>query len=194
MVLVARPIEERDHLLLSSILSDRTLHGNERLEAARRLAMLRTNLKTCYVVEDAERNVRFLQWLVLSSENEKLRLFFGDWYPMLSTDEGLMESVYVFPQYRGTGMLASAVKIILDVAVRSRIKRIVAMIPSWNSNSLKSFMKMGFKVYQVRIERRFFFFHRRRTIPLNSTMDEQVLRMILPPLTANILLKMKPLF
>ena len=191
MVLFERLIEKGDYVLLTSILSDRTLDRLERHEAARRLVMLETDLKTCYVVEDAERNVRFLQWLVPAAENEKLQMYFGDWYPMLAPDEGLMESAYVFPKYRGTGVLAYAVKRILDVASRSGMKRIVTMIPSWNSNSLASFLKLGFQPHQIRVERRCFGLRWRRTILLTSTMDEQIIKKFLPQSLSFMLFKAK---
>jgi len=175
-----RPIKKKDYVFLTSILLDRTLNRSERHEAARRIAMLKINLNTCYVVEDTKHNVRFLQWLVPASENEKLQKYYGDWYPKLAADEGLMESVYVFPKYRGTGILPCAVRNIVGVAFVSGIKRIVTLVPSWNINSLSSFMRMGFKPYQVRIERRCFGFHRRKTVLLTSTMDEQNIRKLLP--------------
>jgi GNAT superfamily N-acetyltransferase len=193
MSLFERPIEKGDHILLTSVLSDRALQRNERHEAARRLAMLEIDLKTCYVVEDINRNVRFLQWLIPYTENEKLQMFFGDWYPLLSPDEGLMESVYVFPKYRGTGILACAEKRIVDVASRSGMKRIKAIIPAWNSNSLASFMRLGFKPYQIKIERKYFGLRWRRIIPFTSSMNEQIIKMYLPHAIASLLFKAKTL-
>ena len=147
--LTARPIKENDFAILKSIISSSALPSSERREAVPRLAMLAAGIKTCYVVEDSDGNIRFLQWLVLPAENENLRAHYGDQYPTLSASEGLMEFGYVFPKYRGTGVLAPAFGKIVDIASQSGVKSILGMISEQNVNSLASFLRLGFKPYQI---------------------------------------------
>ena len=187
MTLAVRPIEKRDYQALSSILSDRSMTRHERHEAARRLVMLEAEINTCYVIEDIQGNIRFLQWLILPAENEKLRRTYGDWYPTLAADEGLVESAYVFPRYRGTGILPCGVVRIVEVALAQGAQHILTIVPVWNVNSLKSFVRMGFCPYQVRCERRFFGFHRQRIINLSLNPREPVPDVHLPDEVSRIL-------
>ena len=162
--LTARPIQESDFAILKSILSNTALPSPERREAVPRLAMLAAGIKTCYVVEDSDGNIRFLQWLVLPAENENLRASYGDQYPTLSASEGLMEFGYVIPTYRGTGVLAAAFGKIVDIASQAGVKSILGMISEQNVNSLASFLRLGFKPYRMRIEKRIFGIRNRTTV------------------------------
>lgn len=187
--LSARPVRESDIPILRSILSDPASSSVDRLEIVRRLAMLTAGIKTCYVVEDSDGNVRFLQWLILPEENENLRSHYGDWYPRLSPGEGLMESGYVFPLYRGTGVLAVAFGKIIETASRSGVKRILGMIPEQNTISLASFMRLGFEPYRLRIEKRLFGLRKSSTVALSLRDEEPKLKELLTPATVGLFRK-----
>jgi len=189
LTLTARPIQERDFAILRSMLSNSASPSSEKHEVVRRLAMLAAGIKTCYVVEDSDGNVRFLQWLILPEENEKLRSHYGDWYPRLSPGEGLMESGYVFPLYRGTGVLAVAFGKIIETASLSGVKRILGMIPEQNTISLASFMRLGFEPYRLRIEKRLFGLRKRSSVALSLTDDEHKLKELLSPATVGLFRK-----
>ena len=191
--LTARPIQENDFAILNSILSDSARPSLEKLEVVRRLAMLAAGIKTYYVVEDSEGKVRFLQWLMLPSENENLRVHYVDWYPTLSASDALMESGYVLPQYRGTGFLAVAFGKIIDIASQSGVKSILGMIPEENVNSLASYMRLGFEPYRLRVEKRFFGRRERSTVALSLTDDEDRLKELLPPTIVNLFLRTRAL-
>jgi len=191
--LTARPIRDSDVAILKSMLSDSALPSSERLELVRRLAMLAAGIKTCYVVEDSDGNVRFLQWLMLPAENENLRAHYGDWYPTLSAGDGLMESGYVLPKYRGTGVLAAAFGKIIEIASQSGVKSILGMIPEQNVNSLASFLRLGFNPYRMRIEKRSFGRRQRSTVALSLTEDEHRLKELLLPAIVDLFLKTKVL-
>lgn len=159
--LAARPVGPEDHSFFFD-LSKQEYTGRERIDAARRLFTLNAGIKTCYVVQDSSGNPRFLQWLIPSSENEKLHKVYGDWYPEIGTDEAMIEHAYVLPEYRGNGLLPCAVAQVLEIARESGARRAVTCIPTWNENSLQSFKRMGFVPFVRRTDRKFFGIRYRR--------------------------------
>ena len=163
--LAARPVEPRDMPVFFS-LSDQAATPRSRCDVARRLFMLQAGIKTCYVVEDSRGEARFLQWLILPSENERLTEVYGKWYPTLRPEEAMIEHAYVLPQYRGSGLLPCAVSRVLRIARASGVRQIVTFIPTWNKNSLNSFMRLGFTPYQERTDRKFFGVRFRQAHPI----------------------------
>jgi len=169
--LSARPVERKDHSPFFD-LSVQGVTGRERIDAARRLFTLQAKIETCYVVEDGDGNARFLQWLIPSSENQKLHKVYGNWYPELGPDEAMIEHAYVLPKYRGNGLLPCAVAQVLNLARESGVRHVVTFIPTWNKNSLNSFMRLGFVPYIHRSDRKFFGIRFRSThrLPVPSTI------------------------
>ncbi len=175
----ARPFGNGDEIHLSALLADRALPAEEKIEVIRRMSMLATDLKTCYVVDGPDGNPRFLQWLILSGESENLSRISHNWYPSLENGEALMEFAYVFPKYRGTGMLPSGVMKVLEIASSLGVVRIKTPIPATNTNSLASFMRLGFRPYELHVERRVFGFRIKRIRSLPPGMDLPGVRRIL---------------
>lgn len=166
-----RPVRAPEESGLDAVLADRTLPSQERHEASRRLCMLATGIRTCYAIADDAGAVRAVQWLITADENAAVRRVYGDWYPWLAPDEGLMEHVYIFPRYRGTGLLPSALGTVVEAARARGITRILTSIPGDNTNSLMSFTGLGFKPVRIRLERRRFGMARRTVFPVSSCTD-----------------------
>ncbi len=158
----ARPLEPNDLPVFFNS-SDHGLTAREQRQVLQRLFTLQAGIKTCYVVEDSHGNAIFLQWLIPPSENEALRNRYGEWYPLIAPDEAMIEHAYVLPKYRGTGLLPCAAARVLEIARESGVRSVVTFIPTWNKNSLQSFMNMGFRPYQYRMDRKVFGVRVRRT-------------------------------
>ena len=156
---------------LYAVVSDRTLGSAERHEASRRMAMLATGIRTCYASVDDAGNVRVMQWLIPAGENEAMRHLYGDWFPWLAADEALMENAYVFPKYRGTGVLSVALSKLVEIARGAGVARIRTGIPGTNVNSLMSFSRMGFRPERVRVEKRRFGVAARSVVAVTSCND-----------------------
>jgi hypothetical protein len=187
-----RPVATGDVTLLRSMLADRSLPGSERLEIARRLAMLGTGIRQCLVAEDSAGAVRFVQWLIPADESEALRRWYGDWFPALAPGEALMESVYILPAYRGTATFPCAVELVSRQALRDGVRRIRTIIPATNVKSLASCTRLGFRLYEVRVEQRSLRGRRRTVTPIASAADIGGLQSILPPGALTILLREAP--
>jgi hypothetical protein len=82
-----------------------------------------------------------------------------------------MENAYVFPVYRGTGVLVPAVGALVEAARAAGVARILTSIPAANMNSLMSFARMGFTPLRVRLEKRRFGMGARRVLPVSSCND-----------------------
>jgi len=163
--LTVRTVEPRDAADFFDIKAD-GLTGRERRDVAMRTFMLNAGIQTCYVVEDSRLGKPcFLQWLIPFSENNRLHQVYGAWYPDLRPDEAMIEHAYVMPSYRGNGLLPCATAKILEIAREAGVRRIVTFIPTWNTNSLKSFMRLGFTPYMRRTDRKFFGIRYRREHP-----------------------------
>src|SRR5213592_294056 len=71
--------------------------------------ILQSGLATCYVAIGPEGKPCYMQWLIPSSENDRVRTFFGNLYPQLGPDEVLLEGAYTPEAHRGQGIMASAI-------------------------------------------------------------------------------------
>jgi GNAT superfamily N-acetyltransferase len=169
--LSARPAEQRD---VAVFCDAHGLGGQERRDAAARLFMLYAGIQTCYVVENSSGDPCFLQWLIPFSENRKLHQVYGKWYPDLRSDEAIVEHAFLLPRYRGNGLLPCATAKILEIAREAGVRSIVTFIPTWNSNSLNSFMRLGFRPYLRRSDRKIFGVRFRRVQPLSFSTDAKL--------------------
>src|SRR2546427_1751896 len=70
--------------------------------------ILQSGLATCYVAIGPEGKPCYMQWLIPSSENDRVRTFFGNLYPPLGPDEVLLEGAYTPEAHRGQGIMAGA--------------------------------------------------------------------------------------
>src|SRR5439155_471370 len=81
--------------------------------------ILQSGLATCYVAIGPEGKPCYMQWLIPSSENDRVRTFFGNLYPQLGPDEVLLEGAYTPEAHRGQGIMASAMAQIAQQAAHS---------------------------------------------------------------------------
>ena len=72
-------------------------------------------LKTCYVAVNKEEIPCFRCWLIDSSQNDKLKQFWGNTFPELAKDEMLIENVFTNPKFRGLGIFPAALYQISDL-------------------------------------------------------------------------------
>ena len=102
-----RPLTPDDHLAWLDVrepgLSDEQVYA--RLGQAR---LLRSGIETCHLAVEPDGKACYMQWLILSNENERVRAFFGNLYPRLAPDEALLEGAYTPEAARGQGIMAAA--------------------------------------------------------------------------------------
>jgi hypothetical protein len=82
--------------------------ADERLWRLAQLRLLRSGLGICYVAVAPDGKPCYMQWVMSSSENARLRAFFGNLYPRLGPDEALLEGASTPEAYRGRGIMGAA--------------------------------------------------------------------------------------
>jgi GNAT superfamily N-acetyltransferase len=122
--------------------------------------LLRSGIRTCHVAVEPDGTACYMQWLILSNQNDQLRAFFGNLYPRLAPDEALLEGAYTPEAYRGQGVMAAAMAQIAERADQFGARWVVTFVAEGNAASLKGCARAGFVPYLRRHER-FRLFHRR---------------------------------
>jgi hypothetical protein len=116
------------------------------------LRLIEAGLGTCYVAIAPDGKPCYMQWLIPSSENARVRAFFGNLYPRLNPDEALLEGAYTPEAYRGRGIMASAMAQIAERAAELGARWVVTFVDEPNVPSIKGCERAGFTAYVRRVE------------------------------------------
>jgi len=147
-----RPLTSDDELAWLDVrepgLSDDQVYA--RLGQAR---LLRSGIQTCHVAVEPDGTACYMQWLILSNQNNQVRAFFGNLYPRLAPDEALLEGAYTPEAYRGQGIMAAAMAQIAERADQFGARWVVTFVDEGNAASLKGCARAGFVPYVRRHER-----------------------------------------
>jgi GNAT superfamily N-acetyltransferase len=154
-----RPLTPDDELAWLDVrepgLSDEQVYA--RLGQAR---LLGSGIRTCHVAVEPDGKACYMQWLILSNQNDQVRAFFGNLYPRLAPDEALLEGAYTPEAYRGQGIMAAAMAQIAERAGQFGARWVVTFVDEGNAASLKGCVRAGFVPY-LRRQERFRLFRRR---------------------------------
>jgi GNAT superfamily N-acetyltransferase len=147
-----RPLTPDDELAWLDVrergLSDDQVYA--RLAQAR---LLRSGIETCHVAVEPGGNACYMQWLIPSHENHRVRAFFGNLYPRLAPDEALLEGAYTPETYRGHGIMAAAMAQVAERASQFGARWVITFVDEANVASLKGCARAGFEPYVRRHER-----------------------------------------
>ncbi|MCM4154288.1 N-acetyltransferase [Arenibacter sp. N53] len=134
--------------------------------------ILLDQLETCYVAINKEENPCFKCWLINSSENLKLKKFWGESFPLLKSEETLLESAFTLPKFRGLGIMPAAITLILELTREQGYKEVITFVPTENINSIRTITYAGFYPYIIRIEKWFFFRKTATFVPITEDLLE----------------------
>jgi RimJ/RimL family protein N-acetyltransferase len=137
------------------LLSIRThgLIGEDAYERVRRMLMLKAGIRTCYVGITDDGKPCHLHWLIGESENEKLQEFYGIGFPLLEKGEMLLEHGYTPVEYRGKGIMATAMARLARIASDKGAAHVYGFIRESNTPSLKAARKAGYSLFLERTEK-----------------------------------------
>jgi GNAT superfamily N-acetyltransferase len=166
--LSVRPLLSGDDLSLLNY--EPGLTGDEAFSRLTQRRLLRSGLHTCYVAVAPDGQVCYMQWLIPAAENERLRRFFGNLYPVLGPDEALLEGAYTPVAYRGKGIMGAAMAQVADRAAALGTRWVVTFVDEANEASLKGCLRAGFTPYLRRREQ-FRLFYRRVTFESSKPAD-----------------------
>jgi GNAT superfamily N-acetyltransferase len=168
--LTIRPLTPADVPILFAN-DDETLSGEAMRQRAIRMRMTRAGLATCYVAANDENQPCYVQWLVGASENGKLRDVFEDRFPVLQSDEMLLEGAFTLEAWRGKGIMAAAMAQIAAKAADHGARWVITFVADDNIPSLKGCKKAGFEPYLRRADRWRMFRHASTFGPLLAVAD-----------------------
>jgi hypothetical protein len=105
--LEARTLDHRDDLSFIDI-NEPGISSVGAFERLHQINMIKAQIRTCYLALDPDGRPCYMQWLIPSSENNKIQAFYGDIFPRLNEDEALLEGAYTAEYCRGQGVMANA--------------------------------------------------------------------------------------
>jgi GNAT superfamily N-acetyltransferase len=168
--LAIRPLRPSDVPILFAC-GEETRSGDAMRQRAIRMRMTRADLATCYVAANDRDQPCYVQWLIGPSENKKLRDLFDDRFPMLQSDEMLLEGAFTLEAWRGKGIMAAAMAEIAAKAADHGARWVITFVAEENIPSLKGCKKAGFEPYLRRADRWRVFRHVSTFGPLAPTAD-----------------------
>jgi GNAT superfamily N-acetyltransferase len=166
MKIVVRPLRPDDDLAF--------LHSGPEEEGYTRftqLRMIKLNVPTCYVAIASNGDICFMQWLIPATENEKIQAIFGSLFPLLNSDEALLECTYTVPAYRGQGIMASAMAQIAEKGNQVGARWVLTFPGRDNERSIKGCVRAGFEPYILRTESLRMFHRSVKFVPVSGAVD-----------------------
>jgi RimJ/RimL family protein N-acetyltransferase len=149
--ITVRPLAATDDL--SALEPVPGLTADERLWRLAQLRLLRSGIGVCYVAIAPGGRLCYMQWIMPSSENARLRAFFGNLYPKLGPDEALLEGAYTPDAYRGQGIMGAAMAQVAERAADVGARWVITFVDEQNQGSVKGCVRAGFSPYLRRRER-----------------------------------------
>ena len=162
--ITVRPLAAADDL--SALAPAPGLDADERLWRLAQLRLLQSGLGVCYVAIAPEGKPCYMQWVMPSSENARLKAFFGNLYPRLSPDEALLEGAYTPDAYRGMGIMGAAMTLVAERAADVGARWVITFVEEQNQGSVKGCIRAGFTPYLRRRERFRWFYRDVRFDPI----------------------------
>lgn len=111
---------------------------------------LMDQLETCYVAINKEEIPCFRVWLLDASQNEKLENIWKGTFPHLNKDEILLENIFTVPQFRGMGIMATAMDIMADKCKELGANYAITIVHVDDTNIIRSLNYVGFEPYILR--------------------------------------------
>lgn len=161
--ITVRPLTSADDL--SSLKQEPGISPDEAFWRLAQRRLLQSRLQTCYVAIGPEAKPCYMQWVIPPAENQRLRAFFGNLYPILKKDEALLEGAYTPAAYRGKGIMSAAMAQIAEQAALFGARWVITFVDEQNEASVKGCFRAGFAPYLRRHER-FRLFYRHVTFDL----------------------------
>ena len=144
------------------------IEGVVAFDRVRQRRLLDDGIGTCWVAVAPGGAVCYMQWLIPSSSNDRVQERWPKLFPVLETDEALLEGAYTPEQYRGQGIMAHAMAVIAERAADFGARWVVTFVGTDNVPSLKGCRRAGFTPYVERQERWMLGRRTTRFAPLDS--------------------------
>lgn len=148
--LVVRPLRPDDEL--SFIADDPDVEPELAQARLRQRWLLTADLPTCWIAVDPDGMACYMQWLIASSENDRIRAWWGGLFPELEPGEALLEGAYTSDSHRGKGIMSHAMARIAEHAADFGANKVITFVGTENIASLKGCERAGFAPYIERTD------------------------------------------
>jgi hypothetical protein len=112
---------------------------------------------TCYVAVTEDDEPTYIQWLISNENNPAIQRFFGNIFPILKTQEALLEFAFTLPGFRGQRIMPNAMAQIAARGADIGARWVITFVGQDNIPALKGCKRSGFWPYLERHERWRFF-------------------------------------
>ena len=123
--------------------------------------LVEARVPTCWVAIARNGKPAYMQWLIGSQDNQRIRAQWDNLFPVLGPDEALLEGAYTPEAYRGQGIMPYAMARIAEEAKHLGARYVITFVADHNVPSLKGCKKAGFSPY---VERRLSWWFFRRSV------------------------------
>ena len=121
-----------------------------------------SGLHGCYIARTvASGALCHMQWLVSAKDELVIHRGFKNRLPRIKADEVLVENVFTFEKYRGSGLMSSVLVELAERAKNEGFKRMITYVRHDNTASLIGCQKAGFNKFEEIRERKLLFFTKR---------------------------------
>jgi GNAT superfamily N-acetyltransferase len=151
-----RPLDKKDVPKLLDIYAG-GLNARQIWERIRILRMIKSDIKTPYVVVTDRDEPCHIAWLIDYRENERMQSYFRGRIPLLKPDEVVFEFVFTLEQYRGSGIQSWRIHDFISRSSANGAKAALVFIKDTNLVSINNVLKNGFKPYMIRTDHWRFF-------------------------------------
>jgi L-amino acid N-acyltransferase YncA len=126
-------------------------------EILNRRLLLDANIPTPYVLVTSDGVPCFIHWLIGPESNEKVKKYFKGFLPLLAPNEVMIEGAFMAPDYRGKGVMTTAVLGIVQKARELDARWVIAYVNPSRIASIRGVQKAGFRPWgEQRVKWRFF--------------------------------------
>lgn len=148
--LIVRPLRPDDDLSFLAVVPELAPEAARgRLDQSRLVA---AHLPTCWIAAEPNGTVCYMQWLIASRDNARIRARWGGLFPELQEDEALLEAAYTAESHRGQGIMSHAMARIAAEARDFGAHQVITFVDRRNVPSLKGCERAGFAPYIARRE------------------------------------------
>lgn len=164
--ITVRPLAPTDDL--SALDPEPDLPADEALSRLVQRRLLQSGLRVCYVAIAPDGKPSYMQWAIPATENHRVRGVFGNLYPVLASNEALLEGAYTPTAYRGKGIMGAAMAQVAERAADYGARWVITFVDERNSASVKGCVRAGFAPYLKRHERFRLFYRKIRFEPIEA--------------------------
>lgn len=120
------------------------LDQDDRKELITRILFYKSGFENCYLFI-LNNKIAYMQWVVYPTENYLMEEKYKYMYHKLGEKEVMIENVFVFPEFRGWGLVQYVTKKILKIALDEGFTKASCYIRKKDIISLNEFVRMGCK-------------------------------------------------